>query len=196
MGLAERKAGIASALKSSLTANLGTASASAVLGAYGITENTQDDAAMQAIIELATDIAYYAPALAFARSFSGKTYYYQFNEPNHWEGAFKGCSTHMLDAAFLFQNFNEKMDERQREVALALAKAFVAFANGARPWDEFACAKGNARTFGPSKETITSLVERNGWGNGRRETLFRLEEAGSVDLDALSVAWDLFIAGK
>lgn len=196
MGLAERKSGIASALQTSLANNIGASSASAVLVAYNISASSSDDVAMQSIIDLATDIAYYAPALTFARSWPGKTYYYHFNEPNPWDGTFKGCSTHMLDAAFLFQNFNEKLGENEKQVAIALARDFVAFANGVKPWNEFDATKGNAKAFGPSSASVFSLIEGNGRGHGRRETLFKLQKEGKLDLDALSVAWDLFIAGK
>ncbi|KAF2685791.1 carboxylesteras-like protein [Lentithecium fluviatile CBS 122367] len=194
MGLAERKPGIASALHASFAKILGASLSEAVLQAYGITSTTGDDAAMQSIIDLATDIAYYAPALSFARSWPGKTYYYQFNEPNPWDGVFKGSSTHMLDAAFLFRNFEEKMGERERGVGLALAKDFIKFANEVKPWDEYDVAKGNVKVFGPSKERTSDVVEDNGWGHGRRDALFRLQEAGKVDLDALSGAWDSFVA--
>jgi hypothetical protein len=96
VGLAQRKVGIAVALATSLTANLSAQAAEAVLLAYGISTTTEDDEAMKLIFDLATDIAYVAPALAYARSFPGKAYYYHFNEPNPWEGLFKGYSTHIF----------------------------------------------------------------------------------------------------
>ncbi|KAJ4291030.1 hypothetical protein N0V90_010227 [Kalmusia sp. IMI 367209] len=196
MGLANRAVNLASGLYTSFTSSLGDPPATAILEAYGITPNMPDDVAMQAAIALATDITYYAPALSFARSWPGKTYYYHFNEPNPWEGTSKGCSTHMLDAAFLFQNFNEKMGQKEREISNALAKGFIAFANGIKPWDEFDAEKGNVKAFGPSGKQIESMVRNNGWGEGRRNTLFRLEKEEKVDLDAVSVAWDSFVAGK
>lgn len=196
MGLAERKSGIATMLNASLTKSIGASSAIAVLQAYGITPTIDDDRAMQSIIELATDIAYYAPALFFARSWPGRAYCYHFNEPNPWNGAFEGFSTHMLDAAYLFQNFSQNMGNRERRIGIALATDFVKFTNGIKPWDEFSSARGNAKAFGPSGVTEPHIVEDNGWGNGRRDVLFKLYEAGKVDLDALSGAWDLFIAGK
>lgn len=197
MGLAERRADIAAAITTSLTTNLSTPSAAkAVLQAYNITPSTSDDEAMKSIIDLATDIAYHAPALSFAQSFPGKTYYYHFNAPNPWEGTFKGCSVHLLDAVFLFQNFNEKLEPEAKEVAVQLAKNFVRFANGEAPWDEFNKEKKNVKTFGPSKDIVAGVAVRNGWGGGRSDRLFRLKEAGKVDLDELSVAWDLFITGK
>jgi hypothetical protein len=196
MGLVERKSGIATALNTSLTQSMGASSAKAVLQAYGITPTTSDDSAMQSIVDLATDIAYYAPALCFARSWPGRTYYYHFNEPNPWQGAFKGCSTHMLDAAYLFQNFAHKMGSKEKELGVALAMDFIKFTNGVKPWDEYESVNCNVKAFGPSEATSSRAIQNNGWGHGRRDILFTLQEAGKVDLDALSGAWDLFIAGK
>jgi hypothetical protein len=196
MGLAERKSGIAARFCTSLTTNVSESSAEAVLKAYNLTPSTDDDVALKTILTYATDIAYASPALAFARSWQGKAYYYHFNEPNPWDGLFKGCSTHVLDAAFLFQNYNEKLSPEAREVAVSLAKAFLNFANGIAPWQAFHAEQGNAQTFGPSGTSISSVVGNNGWGHGRRDNLFKLREEGKVDLDELSVAWDKFIAGQ
>jgi hypothetical protein len=196
MGLAQRKFGIASALRASLSANLTTSAADFLLHAYKIHPTIEDDEAMKLIIDLATDIAYVAPALAYARSFSGKAYYYHFNEPNPWDGVFKGCSTHMLDAAFLFQNFNEHMSPEVQEVARDLAIDFVKFANGIKPWVAFDEGEGQARTYGPSDKQPSGIAKNNGWDNGRRDILWKLSEEGKVDLDSLSMAWDLFIAGR
>jgi carboxylesterase type B len=196
MGLAERKAGIAAALSTSLHANIPPIAAKATLNAYCITPATADDEAMAAIIDLGTNIAYHAPALAYARSFSGRTYQYHFNEPNPWEGPFKGCSTHMLDAAFLFQNFNELLPPEAQVVAKRFAADFLRFANGEQPWQNFERNAGKVKVYGPSNERVSDVVKGNGWGSGRRDTLFKLSEAGKIDLDELSGAWDLFIAGK
>lgn len=196
MGLAQRKAGIAEALITSFYANLPEEAAAAILQGYGIQPTTDDDEAMKLIVDLATDLAYFAPALAYARSFLGKAYYYQFNEPNPWEGPFQGWSTHMLDAAFLFQNFNEQMSPEARMVARALATDFVKFANGVKPWDCFEADVGKVRSYGPSDKSVAAVIEMNGFGSGRREVLWQLSEDGKVDLDQLSAAWDLFNAGK
>jgi hypothetical protein len=196
VGLAQRKVGIAAALTTSLRVNLPVSAAEAVLSAYGISSTTEDDEAMKRIIDLVTDIAYVAPALAYARSFPGKAYYYHFNELNPWDGMFKGCSTHMLDAAFLFQNCNEHMPAGAQEVAKGLATDFVKFAHGMQPWKQLKKGAGNVRTYGPSEKNSVGMAGNNGWGNGRRDVLWKLSEDGKVDLDQLSVAWDMFIGGK
>jgi carboxylesterase type B len=196
MGLAQLKVGIASALTISLHTNLPASAADAVLQAYDICPTMEDDAAMDLILRLATDIGYVAPAVAYAQSFPGKTYYYQFNEPNTWDGPFKGNSTHMLDAAFLFQNFNEHMSKEPKMIAKDLATDFVKFSNGIKPWVEHDMGKKLARVFGPSNKSRLRMAENNGWGDGRRDVLWKLNKEDKVDLDKLSVAWDMFIAGR
>jgi hypothetical protein len=195
MGLAERKFGIASTLESSLHANLPTPAAEAVLQAYGLDTAVDDDEAMKLVVDLATDIAYVAPALAYARS-SSRTYGYQFNEPNPWTGPLKGYSTHMLDAALLFQNFNEHMSPETQEVAKGFAIDFLKFANGVAPWVEHRKGKDEVRVYGPSDKFVIGIEENNGWGNGRRDVLWKLSEEGKIDLDQMSMAWSMFVAGK
>jgi carboxylesterase type B len=195
MGLAQRKAGIASALETSLQSNLPASAAKAVLQAYGIELTTDDDEALKLVTDLATDIAYVTPAIAYAQCFP-KSYYYQFNELNPWNGPLKGYSTHMLDAAFFFQNFNEHIPPKILEVAKSLAIDFVKFANGVTPWVEYTRAKEEVRVYGPSDTWAMGIEENNGWGKGRRDTLWKLSEEGKLDLDQLSVAWNMFVAGR
>ncbi|PSN62539.1 para-nitrobenzyl esterase [Corynespora cassiicola Philippines] len=197
MGLAERKSGIAIALSNSFRKNFADPSAAeAVLEAYSITTTTDDDTALKQIMNLVTDVAYYAPALAYAKSWPGKAYYYNFNELNPWDGALKGLSTHLLDAVFLFQNYNEHLTEEARQVAVTMARDFIKFANGLEPWKQFNKEAGGTKVYGPSETSIEKFTDGQGWGQGRRDTLFRLEREGKLNLDELSVAWDLFIAGQ
>lgn len=196
MGILARKAGIASAFTTSLTKNLSTPiAASAILDAYEITPTTPDDDAVQSILAFANDIAYYLPALFYARSWPGKSYYYHFDEPNPWDGMFKGYSTHLLDAVFLFQAYNEKLSPEAKEIAVAIAKTFIKFANGEAPWKEFDKKNGGVKRFGPSDTSVETLVEGYG-GHGRRDVLLRLKDDGLVDLDEVSAAWDLFVTGQ
>jgi carboxylesterase type B len=179
MGLAERAAGIARALQRSFSANMSPASIDAVLNVYGITPSTPDEEAMAKIIDLATDIAYYLPAVSYFRASSAKAkaHLYAFNEPNPWEGTFKGKSTHILDAAFLFLNFEDQMKGQEvKATGRKLAADFIGFANGI--WKQ----EGETRVYGPK-------------GEGRSD-LGKLSMEGKVDLDELSRAWDLFVLGN
>ncbi|KAH7094972.1 carboxylesteras-like protein [Paraphoma chrysanthemicola] len=196
MGLMQRKAGIASALSSSLRKHLSADAAAAILDAYDITPTTGDDDAIKRIIDFATDIAYVAPALAYARSFPGKAYLYNFDEVNPWDGPLKGLSSHLLDAASLFQNFDEYLSNEAVKVAKTLALDFVRFVNGMEPWEKFSSESSTCRVYGPSEKTVAGIVDDNGWEQGRRDTLWRLSESGIVDMDAVSVAWDMFLAER
>jgi hypothetical protein len=190
MGLEQRKPGLASAFHAFLVRNLSNPTAAdAVFQAYNLSTSTSDDVAMKILTEFGTDIAYYAPALVYARSWLGKSYYYHFNEPNPWDGPFRGMSTHMLDAAFLFQNYNERLSPEVCEVAVSMASDFIMFANGVAPWKEF--SKGIVRTF----QSGRSEKDANRLGSDRRDTLFKLELAVKIDLDELSLAWGKFLSG-
>ncbi|KAF2121851.1 carboxylesteras-like protein [Lophiotrema nucula] len=194
MGLQPRLAGIASAFCASLSKNLANpSSAHSIFTAYNISPETSDEEATKKVFEFATDIAYVYPALAFACSWPGKVYYYNFNEPNHWEGSFKGHSTHGLDAALVFQNYNEKLEPEAKKVAIEFAKDFIDFANGTTPWKQFDKQEGFTKAFGPSDQGVSKIVGQNGYGQGRRDALGKLSSEGKVDLDELSLAWDAFI---
>lgn len=112
MGLDARNPGIASKFVESTNKTLSShpEAASALLSAYNITPSTSDDEAVVSILRFATDISFYAPALAFAKGWpqtkDNKIFLYHFNEGNPWEGRFKGEAGHILDVSYLFQNFN------------------------------------------------------------------------------------------
>jgi hypothetical protein len=197
MGLDARQEGLAVAFSASLEEHLSSPSAAkATLEAYGIASTTPDEEAMDAIINFATDIGYAIPAFVYAQSFKGSVYRYHFNEPNPWDGPFKGSSTHSLDIFYLFQNYNEKLSPEARHVAAALAKYFINFATGRASSLSYEKSSGLVDTFGPSGICTQSIEENHGFGRGRREHLLKLSRQGVVDLDELSVAWDKFIAGQ
>jgi len=179
MGLSSRLPGIASAIHTSFSRNLSASAAQAVLSAYGIAPSTPDKEAMASIIKLGTDIAYGLPVSYYARAFKGRVSSYLFTEPNPWDGMFKGKSVHLMDAVFLFQNFNEHIPDQAKVTARRIAEDFVAFAYGRAggTW-----AEGQTKIYGPDSGDVDSLEA------------FRQE--GAVDLDEVSVAWDLFVAGK
>ena len=79
----------------------------------------------------------------------------------------------MLDAAFLFQNFEENLPVEAKKTARRLAEDFITFVHGQAG---SAWAEGRAKVYGPEIEE----------GN-------KLE---NVDLNCLSAAWDMFVSGK
>ncbi|KAH6873311.1 carboxylesteras-like protein [Alternaria rosae] len=179
MGLSSRLPGIASTIHTSFSRNLSASVAGAILSAYDITPSTPDEEAMASIIELGTDIAYGLPASYYARAFRGRVASYLFTESNPWDGMFKGKSVHLLDAVFLFQNFNKHIPDKAKMTARKIAEDFVAFAYGKAGslW-----ADGRTKVYGLDSGKIGGL-----------ETLV---QQANVDLDEVSAAWDLFVAGK
>lgn len=142
-----------------------------------------------------TDIAFLAPALTYARSWSSRAYLYFFNEPNPWAGPWKGKATHILDVAFLFQNYNDFLEPGQRKAAEKFAEDVVLFMNGTEPWKPYGAESG-ARVYGQSEgdEMEVGYMDVEDEKSGRRSTIF--EVARIVGLDAISGAFDSFLAGR
>lgn len=140
MGLLQRKDGIGSSFSAHVRSQLAShpEHAESLLRAYRIAvDSDQDDGeSLIRILTFATDIGYRAPAHALVNSFPGDAFLLEFTEPNPWNGAFKGQTTHVLDVAFLFQNHNELLQQRQVDTAKQLARSVVAFVNGAEPWEK------------------------------------------------------------
>ncbi|KAJ4212289.1 hypothetical protein NW759_011677 [Fusarium solani] len=146
MGLFQRKQGIGAAFSNHVRSNLPHQSqvADKLLEIYKIRDETSDDDALLRIIQFASDIGYRATAHALAKTFPGESFLLQFSEPNPWEGPFKGYTTHVLDIAFLFQNYNEHLDSQQRASAVQFAQDVILFMHGHAPWDNFQKAGGMA----------------------------------------------------
>ncbi|KAL4865049.1 hypothetical protein BDV12DRAFT_200513 [Aspergillus spectabilis] len=91
---------------------------------------------------------------------SGQAFIYQFNEPNTWDGPWKGHANHILDVAYLFQNFNEHLSEAQRAAAVQSAKNVIAFCNGNPPWAAFRWEVGDqySRVYGGRDETTSGKI--------------------------------------
>lgn len=163
--------------------------------AYQITPNLADDVALRNVLQFSTDIGFYATALAFAKGWSGRAHVYHFNEPNPWEGQWKGEVGHVLDIAFLFQNYNEHLELKAKGVAIKFAEDVIDFVNGACNWKPFGEEEG-ARTYGPSKDGIcgdyVQGIARD--GSGRKNTIFELAE--EIGLEPLSAAWGNFMTGN
>lgn len=164
--------------------------------AYHITPDLSDPVALRNILQFATDIEFYAPAIAFAEGWPGKAYLYYFNELNPWEGPWKGESTHILDVAFLFQNYSEFLGPAQKVIGIKFAEDFIKFISGKSEWAAFDDRKKGAQVYGPSRDGISSeyvegvASERS----GRKKTILELGE--EFGLDELSAVWDNFMMGN
>ena len=165
--------------------------------AYDISKSMSDDAAVIAILNFSTDIGFFAPTHTFADGWPGDVYFYCFNEPNPWDGRFKGYSSHIIDVAFLFQNYNEFLTPTQAESAMMFAFDIIRFVNGKEPWKAFGSETEPYRVYGPSDGVDKAVVmELSGKDPAakRRGEIFRF--ADRPGLDVISGAFGMFLAGQ
>lgn len=129
-----------------------------LLGHYGLSEpcSMDDDAQLKSILHFANDICFFAPSIELAAHFAGTSYVFCFNEPNPWPGDFQGYASHILDAAFLFQNYNACLDEGQKANAVRLATDVIAFVNGKAPWKAFNEGQHGTAVYANGQRTFTS----------------------------------------
>lgn len=202
MGLDARNPGIATKFIDSVNKTLAAHpdAAPALLSSYNITLSTGDDEALLSILQFATEISFYAPALAFAKGWpqtkDNKIFLYHFNEGIPWDGRFKGQAGHILDVAFLFQNFNEHLNDEQRAVARAYAEDFIEFVNGNDPWPPVEGGKMGARVYGPSCEGVTAKYVEDGKPEevGRHDRVLKLGE--QVGFDSILEVFQNFFQGR
>ena len=161
--------------------------ASLLLSSYNITPSASDEEVVLSILRFASEISFYAPALAFAKGWpqtkDNKFFLYHFNEGIPWEGRFKGEAGHILDVAFLFQNFNEFLSDEQKAVARAYGEDFIEFMNGNDPWPPVEGDKMGARVYGPSSDGVTTKYVESGNPEevGRRDVVLKLGELAGFD---------------
>ena len=191
--LGPRTTGVAKTFCDSIHKTLGD-NDKRVLEAYSINPNQSDKEGLYNILKFSNDISFFAPVIAFAQGWPGKAYVYHFNEPNPWDGEWKGEAGHVLDVAYLFQNYNEFLDEAQRQVAVSFAGDFIKFVNGKSAWTSFETKKG-AQVYGPSGKGFTAeFVEGIATEKlGRRNTIYEL--ADHLGLDGLAGVWSAFFTG-
>ncbi len=193
--LMHRKKGIASAfcstIKMSLESHPGLADR--LLSAYGLTPELNDVDGLFKVLQVANDMNFYVPSIIVSQNLSRqmKMYTYRFNEPNPWDGPWKGHATHVLDIAFLYQNFNEYLDEKQKSVAEQFGKDVIAFVNGQDPWDASSDMNAVAKVLGP--EGKMEVVQDEPDRVGRRSVLLELDE--DVGFDVLNDAFNEFMRG-
>jgi carboxylesterase type B len=161
-----------------------------VLSAYDIHSDLPDDVALFRILQFANDISFYVPSRVLAASLSPsvQTHQYRFNEPNPWNGQWKGHAAHVVDIVFLFQNFNEFLDERQKGVAVQFAKDVITFVNGEEPWT---AGVDIVKVFDPV--VGMAVVDDASEKTGRRKAMLELGE--EVGLDVINNAFNAFARG-
>lgn len=162
---------------------------------YGIVDGAPDDEAFPHVLEFINDIGFAAPAVAYTRGWPGTVYRYFFNEENPWDGPWKGRASHILDLAYLYQNYNDFLSEDEKAVAKMLAEDFFKFCYGHPPWQAIDDQTGfAARVYGPSSKNriADTTMEAFGEESQRRGILF--EFADRISLDALAKVFPMIMA--
>lgn len=172
---------------------------SQILEAYGLSATTPDAEAWPRVLEFLNDVHFHAAVLAYASGWpeDGTAYVYYFNETNPFDGPFKGQSTHILDLAYFYQNYNDFLTPDQQEVARAFAEDLLKFVSGKAPWE---LCKGveegfRARVFGPSSKKQTRRVIKDAFGGDsqRRSVLPQLVQQKGVKWDELAGVFAVFL---
>lgn len=145
---------------------------------------TQKGGDTLAFLHFAHDVVQLAATRYIAKRWPGLAYVYHFNEPNPWEGRFQGVASHLLDSAFLFQNYESFLDEDQASSGRTFARHVIEFVNGEEPYGAFASGSGKVQVYGPGEPRERQVDAGDLAAAGRRDHIFRL--AGDVGLDRLS----------
>lgn len=166
-----------------------TAICEGILDFYHIKDSTSDHDAILWIISFVTDIMFYAPSIALAQTW-GKSYLCHFNEGNPWPGLYHERANHMLDIAFLWQNFNHTLAEPQKAVARVFADHIIGFTTDQEAVPSFIPGR-KVTVYGPSSQGFSSRIGQVDDEDitARRTAIFNLAEAaGGMDvlLDVVS----------
>ncbi|SPO07784.1 related to carboxylesterase [Cephalotrichum gorgonifer] len=168
--LLARKAGIAASFQASAAKTLQAHpdTLKSLLQHYSLDETATstltDDEALLNILKFISDVAFFMPAVEIASNFPKNSFIFGFNEPNPWDGLFKGHASHVLDVAFLFQNYNQFLDETQRASAVAFATDVITFTNSQQPWKPFNNGDNGAAFYSNGKRGFSepSFTEQSG----------------------------------
>lgn len=151
-----------------------------LLNAY----DTRHDGGSLGFLHFAHDVVQLAATRLIASRWTGPAYVFHFNEPNPWEGRFKGVASHLLDVAFLFQNYEEFLDEEQASSGRAFGRHLIEFVNGDEPFAAFLSGSGKVQVYGPGEPRSRQVDAKDLVAAGRRDHVFRL--ADDVGLDRLT----------
>lgn len=193
--LHDRLDGMVKSFISTVEVSLGTSQSRQLLEQYGLDNHDEisPDCALDRVLHFANDIGFYAPLVSIASGWPNKSYVFHFNEPNPWDGRFQGVASHLLDAAFLFQNYNTYLDKPQRNSAIALGKHFIEFVVGLEPYPTYVAGKAGAMVYGPGEKRQAFVKDVKSEDYQRRTAIYNLAETSS--LEKLSSVWDAFMGG-
>ncbi|EXJ66472.1 uncharacterized protein A1O5_10624 [Cladophialophora psammophila CBS 110553] len=187
VNLNPRERGIRKAFQDSIRSSLGENRSKALIDFYKITDGTPDSTALRLITDFISDVMFFAPSIAFANAWD-MSFVGHFNEGNPWEGLYQDRANHMLDIAYLWQNFNDKFTLQQEAVSTTFARDVVAFTASLDRLPPFKSER-KVTVYGPSRAGITSDVKDvDDEATGRKyKKFFKMaDEVGGLDavLDA------------
>lgn len=139
---------------------MGEREASRVLDHYSIRDNTPDEESLLSIAQAITDVGYYALSVKFADSFPGDSVLGHFNEPNPWDGVHAGRANHILDIAYLFGNYEERLGPQNRGVAKSLAEDVLSFVHGGDGLPIFGKEEKKVIVYGPGIDGVSRQILR------------------------------------
>jgi hypothetical protein len=154
-----------------------------LLEEYHILDVPHDDSAFSRILQYVNDVTFHAPAVAFAQGWPGNAYLYYFNEGNPWSGLYEGQTNHLLDTAYVFQNYSEYLSTEQNALAASFAQDIFKFCYGFAPWSEFG-EKVNVKTYGPTSKGYRGRIVNQlvGGTTFRRTTISEMLKTVSWDV--------------
>lgn len=150
---------------------------SALLSAY----DAGGDGGNLSFLHFAHDVVQLAATRVIANRWPGQAYVFHFNEPNPWEGRFKGVASHLLDTAFLFQNYEAFLDEEQVASGTTFGRHVIEFVNGEEPFPAFSSGSGKVQVYGPGETRSRQVDAKDLSAAGRRDHVFKLAEAVGLD---------------
>ena len=149
---------------------------------------------MEKILEFITDVQFYAPTIVMAQAWPQSSFVYHFNEPNPWDGPLKGKASHILDVAFLFQNYNQELSAEQQKTAKRFAEDMIKFFSGEAPFPPRATRMTGAQVYGPPGKSDAVFVSSEDPSEyGRSSRVWKL--AARFGWDKLSTTLDMLITG-
>ncbi|VUC37792.1 unnamed protein product [Clonostachys rosea] len=200
-GLLGRKEGIAKSFRVSAEKTLHDHpdALKSLLDHYSLSESAasaiSDESVMMNILVFINDVAFLAPAVQLAARASCDSFFITFKEPNPWDGPFKGHSSHILDVAFIFQNYNDHLDDKQRNSAVQLGEDLIKFVSGSAPWKAFNRGEHGVTVYGNGGKVYTEPPKPE--ITGQSSFIFRLaKDENGPGLDKLMEVFANFMAGK
>ncbi|KAJ5636954.1 Alpha/Beta hydrolase protein [Penicillium longicatenatum] len=186
--------------------NVDSKIASAIAAAYDLSPRSSSNTpeSTKNVLNFGNDVCFAVAAQSFTKAWSlssipeTEALLYNFNCPNPWDGPWKGHATHILDIAFVLQNYAEYLSRGQQLSAERFAADLTTFVNGEKPWAEYqpGTAEGSMVYEAPMEgdQDLSGFVASEApEKTGRRYALQALVKPELFD--KLMDVWQMFMAG-